>query len=97
MSLNLVVVTPNGRVLAESGVAKVIVRRFEERFSRGGQVVFLPMHGSETVHLGDGPLVYVTDRGEEVHVELGGGFAEIEQGVVTVLTPSARVVSRVKS
>ena len=94
MSLNLVIVTPNGRFLAESGVAKVIVRRFEERFPRGGQVVFLPMHGSETVHLGEGPLTYVNARGEEVRVELGGGFAEIEQGVVTVLSPSAGVVAR---
>jgi F0F1-type ATP synthase epsilon subunit len=89
--LNLVIVTPRGRVLAEGGVQKVVVRRFEERFELGGQVIFLPMHGSETVHLGEGPLLYVDALGQEKSVELGGGFAEIEQGVVTVLAPSAGV------
>jgi F0F1-type ATP synthase epsilon subunit len=91
--LNLVIVTPRGRVLAEGGVQKVVVRRFEERFPQGGQVVFLPMHGSETVHLGEGPLLYVDAEGHEIRVELGGGFAEIEQSVVTVLAPSAKVAS----
>jgi len=87
--LSLEIVTPHGRVLSETDVAKVVVRRFEERFARGGQVIFLPHHGSETVHLGEGPLLYVSERGDTVRVDLGGGFAEIERDTVTVLAPSA--------
>ena len=92
-ALNLVIVTPQGRLLAEPGVSRVTVRRSEERFESGGQVVFLPGHGSETVHLGHGQLVYVSAQGEQVYVRVDGGFAEIEQGVVTVLTPSASLVA----
>ena len=91
--LNLVIVTPHGRVLSEPGVKRVVVRRFEERFERGGQVVFLPGHGSETVRLGAGTLTYTSDRGDEVRIEVTGGFAEIEQGVVTVLAPSATILN----
>jgi len=87
--LYLEIVTPHGRVLNESEVAKVVVRRFEEQFRNGGQVIFLPHHGSETVHLGPGPISYVSESGETVRFDVGGGFAEIEQDRVTVLTPSA--------
>ena len=92
MSLqSLEIVTPHGRVLNEQNVAKVVVRRFEERFETGGQVVFLPHHGSETVHMGEGELLYVTEDGRQAHVAVNGGFAEIEQDRVTVLTYAAQL------
>ena len=51
--------------------------------------MFPPGHGSETFHLGQGELAYTSALGDAVRIEVGGGFAEIEQGAVAVLAPSA--------
>lgn len=88
--LSLEVVTPRGRLLAVGGVKRVTVRRYEPGFARGGQVVFLPSHGAETVHFGDGAIEYVDAEGRVAHLQVEAGFAEVERDHVIVLTRSAR-------
>ena len=55
-----------------------------------GQIGVLPDHAALVTALEPGPLVY-KDGGTAVRLELGGGFAEVRDNVMTVLAESGDV------
>jgi F-type H+-transporting ATPase subunit epsilon len=89
MSLvTLEVVTPRGGFLREEGCSEVVMRRREIRFDPGSEVAVFPAHGPMVVRLATCDLRYIKD-GRARHVRVHGGFAEVKDDVVTVLTPQA--------
>jgi F0F1-type ATP synthase epsilon subunit len=85
-TLRLVVVTPDGEVLHESGVDAVVFRRSEARFAEGSEVAVFPLHAPTLIRLPISPARY--RRGDRtVHLALDGGFAEVDRGRVLVVTP----------
>jgi len=55
-----------------------------------GQIGVLPDHAALVTALEPGPLVY-KDGGSAVRLELGSGFAEVRDNVMTVLAESGDV------
>jgi F-type H+-transporting ATPase subunit epsilon len=89
--LTLEVVTPRGGFLREQGLTEVVVRRREARFDPGSEVAVLPGHGPMLVRLCHHRMRYRSD-GRARYLEVRGGFAEVRDDVVTVLTPRAERV-----
>ena len=54
-----------------------------------GQIGVLPDHAALVTALEPGPLSYTAD-GRTTRMEIGGGFAEVRDNVMTVLADSAR-------
>jgi F-type H+-transporting ATPase subunit epsilon len=57
-----------------------------------GQIGVLPDHAALVTALEPGPLVYRADA-SAVHLELGAGFAEVRDNVMTVLADTGRVAT----
>ncbi len=55
-----------------------------------GQIGVLPDHAALVTALEPGPLTY-RDGGNSVRLDLGGGFAEVRDNVMTVLAESGDV------
>jgi F0F1-type ATP synthase epsilon subunit len=92
MPLSIRIVTPRGTALQRGGLHKIILRRREERFDQGSEVVVLPHHGEMMVRLPECTIGLV-DTGGVRHVRVAGGFAEVRDGEVTVLTERAERAS----
>jgi F0F1-type ATP synthase epsilon subunit len=88
MGLNIEIVTPRGVAFARKGLDKVILRRQEERFEQGSEVVVLPHHGEMMVRVPDCTIGLVDEK-RTVHLHIAGGFAEVRDDTVTILTASA--------
>jgi F-type H+-transporting ATPase subunit epsilon len=84
--LTLEVVTPDGVALREPDVEVVVLRRRERTHDIGSEVAILPQHGPLLVRIPVAPARYGKGR-ETVHLALSGGFAEVRDDRVTVLTP----------
>jgi F-type H+-transporting ATPase subunit epsilon len=90
MSLSIEIVTPRGLALKRAGLDKVIMRRREDDFEEGSEVVVLPHHGEMMVRLPDSEIGLV-DEQRTVYVHVNGGFAEVRDDEVVVLTAGAEV------
>lgn len=90
MALSIEVVTPRGLALKRGGLSKVTMRRREDGFERGSEVVVLPHHGEMMVRLSECEIGLVDEK-RTLHVHVTGGFAEVRDDEVTVLTASADV------
>ena len=94
MTLAIEIVTPRGLALKRAGLRKVIMRRREDGFERGSEVVVLPHHGEMMVRLSECEIGLV-DENRTLHVHVTGGFAEVRDDEITILTASADVVEPV--
>ena len=74
--IRLVVLTPQ-KTLLEAYVDKVTLPASK------GQFMVLYNHAPVITSLEDGKLIYETDQKQEV-IEILGGFAEVDENVVTV-------------
>lgn len=86
--MRLFVITPLGVQVDEDGLVGVIVRRLEPDFERGSEIAFLPDHGPELVHTGDGPVRWTRSDGSTGRIDARSGFAQCAGDVVTFLTPA---------
>jgi len=80
--LRLKIITPL-RVLYDGGADMVILR------GEGGDMGILPGHEARAAVLGYGPLRIFADGGENRELAILGGFAEISNDTVTVLSDAA--------
>ena len=87
-ALTLEVVTPRGGFLREEGLAEIVLFRRERRFEPGSEVAIFPAHGPLLVRLPACEIRYRHD-GRSGRLRVHGGFAEVVDDVVTVLTPRA--------
>jgi F-type H+-transporting ATPase subunit epsilon len=55
-----------------------------------GEIGVLPDHAALVTALEPGPLIY-KQNGRAIRLELGGGFAEVRDNVMTVLADSGQV------
>lgn len=84
--LVLQIVTPDGQSLKEKQVDVVVFRRKEKRFELGSEIALFPRHGPTLIRIPIGPLRY--RKGEQTwYVAVGGGFVEIKENQVLVVTP----------
>lgn len=90
MSLTLEIVTPRGIAYTAENVDRVVLHRAEERFEVGSEIVVLPRHGEMMVRL---PFheIRVGAGGGFTDIDVDGGFAEVHDDTVTILTREARV------
>ena len=95
MALSLEIVTPRGVAFEEDDLERVVLRREEDRFDLGSEVVILPRHGELLVRLPFHALRALGLR-EEITIEVDGGFAEVYHDRITILTRDARPVSRMQ-
>jgi F-type H+-transporting ATPase subunit epsilon len=91
-TLALEIVTPDGVALSETGVDVVIFRRQERRFALGSEIAVFPRHAPLLVRIPIAPVRY-RRRGETVHLAVGGGFAEVLNDTVLIITPRVEHVS----
>jgi F-type H+-transporting ATPase subunit epsilon len=83
-SLRLRVLTPE-RALVDTEVREVTAQ------GALGQIGVLPDHAALVTALDPGPLVY-KENGTTVRLQLGSGFAEVRDNVMTVLAESGEIV-----
>jgi F-type H+-transporting ATPase subunit epsilon len=84
--LVLQIITPDGRSLKAKQVDVVVVRRKEQRFELGSEIAIFPRHAPMLIRIPVAPLRY--RKGEETtHVAVGGGYVEIKENEVVVVTP----------
>lgn len=88
MGLNVEIVTPRGVAFERRGLDKVILRRQEERFPHGSEVVVLPHHGEMMVRVPE-CTIRLVEGGSTVHLHVAGGFAEVRDDTITILTATA--------
>ena len=74
--------------------SELVDREVREVTAEGafGQIGILPDHAALVTALEPGILAYRED-GQVVRLQLGGGFAEVRDNVVTVLADSGAVIS----
>jgi len=85
-TLVLEIVTPDGMAVRETDVDAVVLHRREARFELGSEIAVFPLHGPLLVRMPVGPARY-HKRGEQVHLAVGGGFAEVRGDRVLITTP----------
>lgn len=84
--LVLQIITPDGQSLKEKQVDAVVVRRREKRFELGSEIALFPRHAPALIRIPVAPMRY--RKGERTyHVAVGGGFVEIKENQVLVVTP----------
>jgi len=84
--LVLQIITPDGQSLKEKQVDAVVVRRKEKRFELGSEIALFPRHAPALIRIPVAPVRY--RKGERTyHVAVGGGFVEIKENQVLVVTP----------
>ena len=87
-TLRLEVITPTGLAFARSGLDQVVLRRREKCFEQGSEIAVRPRHGALLTRVPDHVLRCETDAGW-LRLRIRGGFAEVLDDRVSVLTPSA--------
>lgn len=92
MSLTFEIVTPRGLVMRRTGLDQIVLRRKEEQFDNGVEVTVLPRSAPTLVKLPAHELRLI-EGPETTYVRIDGGFAEINNDVVSVLTTSAAEVA----
>jgi F-type H+-transporting ATPase subunit epsilon len=84
--LVLQIVTPDGQSLKEKQVDVVVFRRKEKRFELGSEIALFPRHAPLLIRIPVAPVRY--RKGERTYyVAVGGGFVEIKENQVLVVTP----------
>ncbi len=79
-------VTPDGESLKEKQVDVVVFRRKEKCFELGSEIALFPRHGPTLIRIPAAPVRY--RKGERTYyVAVGGGFVEIKENQVLVVTP----------
>ncbi|MDP2182061.1 MAG: hypothetical protein Q8K99_05760 [Actinomycetota bacterium] len=96
MSLTFEIVTPRGLVMRRTGLDQVVLRRKEVQFDNGVEVTVLPRSASMLVKLPAHEMRLV-EGPETTYVRVDGGFAEINNDVVSVLTTSAAEIAPLAS
>lgn len=89
--LALRIVTPDGRSLKAQGIDVVVFRRKEERFEVGSEVAIFPRHAPTLIRIPVAPLRYRRGR-RTSYLAVAGGFAEIKDDHILVVTPRFEVV-----
>jgi F0F1-type ATP synthase epsilon subunit len=85
-TLVLEIITPDGLALKESELDSIVFRRREPRFELGSEIAVFPLHAPLLVRLPVAPLRY-RKHSTVFHVALAGGFAEVRNGRVLIVTP----------
>lgn len=90
MPLMLEIVTPRGIAYSAQDLDRIVLRREEEKFEVGSELVILPRHGEMLVRL---PFYEIrVARGQRfTDIDVDGGVAEVFNDTVTILTRDARV------
>jgi F0F1-type ATP synthase epsilon subunit len=84
--LVLQIVTPDGQSLKEKQVDVVVFRRKEKRFELGSEIALFPRHAPLLIRIPVAPVRY--RKGERTYyAAVGGGFVEIKENQVLVVTP----------
>jgi F-type H+-transporting ATPase subunit epsilon len=84
--LVLQIVTPDGQSLKEKQVDVVVFRRKEKHFELGSEIALFPRHAPTLIRIPVAPVRY--RKGERsYYVAVGGGFVEIKENQVLVVTP----------
>ncbi len=84
--LVLEIVTPDEKSMKEKRVDVIVCRRREKHFERGSEIALFPRHAPELIRIPIAPLRY--RKGEQTwYVAVGGGFVEIKEDQVLVVTP----------
>ncbi len=73
-----------------SGDATIVICRPE-----GGDAAFLPGHAPYLGLLGVGPVLIRTDEGKEVKAAVHGGFIEVRNNKVTILSDVAELATEI--
>ena len=88
-TLTLEIVTPQGVTIEEDGIDAVVVRR-KEKGPLGSELKILPRHAPLLVRVAPCPLRYY--RGSErQRIDIDGGFLEVKNDHVTLVTTGALV------
>lgn len=84
-NLSIEIITPDGVALYEPDVDEVVFRRMEADFEYGSEVAIFPRHGPMLVRA---PIAAIRfqDRGRWRHVALAGGFIEVKNNRVRIVT-----------
>jgi F-type H+-transporting ATPase subunit epsilon len=84
--LVLKIVTPDGQSLTETKVDRVVFRRKEMLFELGSEIAVFPRHAPMLIRIPVAPVRY--RKGDDTtYVAVGGGFVEIRENEVVVVTP----------
>jgi F-type H+-transporting ATPase subunit epsilon len=84
--LVLRIVTPDGQSLNEQRVDVVVFRRKEKHFELGSEIAIFPRHAPLLIRIPVAPVRY--RKGERTSfAAVGGGFVEIRENGVLVVTP----------
>jgi F-type H+-transporting ATPase subunit epsilon len=90
-ALALQIITPDGRSLRKQEIDVVVLRRREKRFEVGSEVAIFPHHAPTLIRLPVAPLRYRRGR-RTSYLAVAGGFAEIREDHVLIVTPRFAVV-----
>lgn len=85
-ALRLEIVTPDGCTYGAEGVERIVFRRREREYEQGSEVAVFPGHGPMLVRMSATPLRY-RRGGETCYLAVAGGFAEVKESRVLVVTP----------
>ena len=84
--LDLEIITPDGKSLNEKQIHSVVFRRKEKRFELGSEIAVFPRHAPLLIRIPIAPVRY--RKGERTsYVAVGGGFVEVKNNQVLVVTP----------
>ena len=83
--ISLEIITPDGTILNEPEVDEVVFRRMEEDFEYGSEVAIFPNHGPLLARIAIIAIRYHY-KGRWRHVALAGGFIEVKNNRVRVVT-----------
>jgi F0F1-type ATP synthase epsilon subunit len=91
-TLALEIVTPDGVALQEGEVEVVVFHRHEPRFDPGSEIAIFPLHGRLLVRIAVAPVRF--RKGDRtMHLAMRGGFAQVLDDQVLIVTPRLERVS----
>jgi len=85
------VVTPEHTILREGNVDFVVVRRVEPSVELGSEIGIFPLHAPMLLRLPIAPVRY-SKEGKTYYLVVAGGFLEVKDERVTILSPAAEKV-----
>jgi len=85
------VVTPEHTVLREENVDFVVVRRVEPEVELGSEIGIYPLHAPMLLRLPVAPVRY-SKEGKTNYLVVAGGFLEVKDDRVVILSPAAEKV-----
>jgi F-type H+-transporting ATPase subunit epsilon len=89
--LSLEIITPDGVVLHKSDVDEVVFRRMEADFENGSEVAIFPSHGP-MLSRAPATAIRFHEQGSWHYVALAGGFIEVKNNRVRIVTADCEVV-----